>query len=148
MIRHLIYLAPREVSGAFDFFRRRAGECQMTRIFFPLPAVKTSFALPVGGGFLNAYGEPARGKDRSDALLPIIQGLENAIIGRVGEEAQEAGTPVSCRAGCGACCRQLVPVNFFEAEAHTDWIEGLPEERSGDLKEVPPDAFRSCGMQA
>lgn len=103
--------------------------------FFSLPAVKTSFALPVGGGFLNATANLPAGRTNLTQLLPIIQSLENAIIDRVGEEAQEAGTPVSCRAGCGACCRQLVPVSFFEAEALTEWMKSLPEERRAELQQ-------------
>jgi Fe-S-cluster containining protein len=97
--------------------------------------VRTSFALPVGSGFLNASASLPVGRTTLTQLLPIIQNLENAIIGRVGEEAEKAGSPISCRAGCGACCRQLVPVSFFEAEALSEWIRSLPEERRAKLQE-------------
>jgi hypothetical protein len=80
-------------------------------------SARVSFRLPVGGGFLNASANLPTGQTTLTQLLPIIQNLENAIVGRIGEEAKSAGTPISCRAGCGACCRQLVPVSFFEAEA-------------------------------
>jgi Fe-S-cluster containining protein len=99
------------------------------------PKMKVSFALPVGGGFLNATTNLPTGQTTLTQLLPIIQSLENAIVSRVGEEAERAGTPISCRAGCGACCRQLVPVSFFEAEALTEWMNGLPEERRVELEE-------------
>jgi Fe-S-cluster containining protein len=96
---------------------------------------EVSFALPVGGGFLNVSARVPTAQTTLTKLLPIIQNLENAIIGRVSEEAAEAGSPISCRAGCGACCRQLVPVSFFEAEALTQWMNALPEERRAELKE-------------
>ena len=96
--------------------------------------VKASFGLPVGGGVLNASAQIPAGKTTLTELLPIVQNLENAIIGRITEEAQAAGTPISCRAGCGACCRQMVPVSLFEAEALTEWIGRLPEERLADIE--------------
>ena len=101
----------------------------------PAPAVKASFRLPVGGGFLNASANLPTGRTTLTELLPIVQGLENAIVGRVAGEAQAAGAPISCRAGCGACCRQLVPVSFFEAEALVAWMDTLPEERRAQLEE-------------
>jgi len=98
------------------------------------PATRVSFQLPVGGGFLNASANLPTGQTTLTQLLPIIQNLEHVIIGRIGEEAEQAGTPISCRAGCGACCRQLVPVSFFEAEALGEWISTLPEERRIELE--------------
>ncbi|HTY83020.1 MAG TPA: YkgJ family cysteine cluster protein [Silvibacterium sp.] len=102
----------------------------------PLPpaTARVSFRLPVGGAFLNASANLPTGATNLTELLPVIQNLENAILARVGEEAEEAGTPISCRAGCGACCRQLVPVSLFEAEALTDWMNTLPAERRAELE--------------
>ena len=102
----------------------------------PAPsAVKASFSLPVGPVSLNASVQLPTGRTTLTQLLPIIQGLENAIVAKVGEEAQAAGTPISCRAGCGACCRQMVPVSIFEAEALSAWLATLPEERIAILRE-------------
>jgi len=102
----------------------------------PNPAsVRTTFALPVGGGVLNASALLPAGHTTLTQLLPIIQNLESAITGRVAEEARAAGSPISCRAGCAACCRQMVPVNLFEAEALTAWLRALPEERRAQIEE-------------
>jgi len=95
--------------------------------------VKATFAIPVGGAFLQASAQLPLGRTTLTQLLPIIQNLENAIVGRVGEEAARAGKPISCRAGCGACCRQMVPVSLFEAEALTEWLQTLPEELRAKL---------------
>ena len=73
----------------------------------PTPStVNASFTLPIGNASLNDSVQLPAGRTTFTELLPIIQNLENAIIGRVAEEAQAAGSPISCRAGCGACCRQ------------------------------------------
>ncbi len=97
--------------------------------------VRATFSLPVAGAHLQASAQLPAGQTTLTQLLPIIQNLENAIIGRVAEEAQAAGSPISCRAGCGACCRQMVPVSLFEAEALTEWMRSLPEERQNELAE-------------
>ena len=95
---------------------------------------RVSFQLPVGGGLLHASANLPIGRTTLTQLLPVIQNLENAIVARIADEAQQAGAPISCRAGCGACCRQLVPVSFFEAEALADWFSRLPEEKRVELE--------------
>lgn len=97
--------------------------------------LKATFSLPVGGASLEASVHVPAGRTTLTQLLPIVQNLENAIVGKVSEEAAAAGRPISCQAGCGACCRQMVPVSLFEAEALIEWIQTLPEERIAELQE-------------
>jgi Fe-S-cluster containining protein len=111
--------------------------------------VKASFSLPVRGGSLSASVELPAGQTTLTKLLPIIQNLENAVIGRIADQARAAGSPISCRAGCGACCRQLVPVSLFEAEALTAWIKTLPEGQRAELERRfhrAFDALRDAGL--
>lgn len=63
-------------------------------------------------------------------IVPALQGLVNAVV-----EAAEAaaGQPISCRKGCGACCRQLVPVSRTEGERLLQLVETMPAERRASL---------------
>jgi Fe-S-cluster containining protein len=61
-------------------------------------------------------------------IVPALQGLVNAVV-----EAAEAGHTVSCRKGCGACCRQLVPVSRTEGERLLQLMETMPAERRDAL---------------
>ena len=63
-------------------------------------------------------------------VVPALQGLVNAVVA-----AAESGQAISCRKGCGACCRQLVPVSRSEGERLLGVIEGLPAERRAHLAE-------------
>ena len=63
------------------------------------------------------------------AVVPALQGLVNAVV-----EAAEMGKAISCRKGCGACCRQLVPVSRTEGERLLWVVEALPAERREVLK--------------
>lgn len=101
----------------------------------PASTVKANFSLPVGGAALNVSVQVPVGRTTLTELLPIIQNLENAVVAKISAEASAAGHPISCRAGCGACCRQLVPINLFEAEALAEWLATLPEERMAILRE-------------
>src|SRR5260370_39120383 len=57
-------------------------------------------------------------------VVPALQGLVNAVVA-----AAEVGKTISCRKGCGACCRQLVPISRTEGERLLQLIEVMPAER-------------------
>lgn len=62
-------------------------------------------------------------------VVPALQGLVNAVV-----TAAEAGKAISCRKGCGACCRQLVPISRTEAERLMVTVANLPPERRTTLE--------------
>ncbi|CAN5820961.1 hypothetical protein BH11PSE3_BH11PSE3_35840 [soil metagenome] len=62
-------------------------------------------------------------------LMPALQELVNAVV-----TAAEAGQAISCRKGCGACCRQLVPVSRTEGERLLALVEAMPAERRERLE--------------
>ncbi len=57
-------------------------------------------------------------------VVPALQGLVNAVVA-----AAEVGQTISCRKGCGACCRQLVPISRTEGERLLHLIEAMPAKR-------------------
>jgi Fe-S-cluster containining protein len=61
-------------------------------------------------------------------VVPALQGLVNAVVAAAGQ-----GKEISCRKGCGACCRQLVPVSRTEGERLLGVIEAMPPERRREL---------------
>ena len=61
-------------------------------------------------------------------VMPALQGLVNAVV-----EAAETGKSISCRKGCGACCRQLVPVSRTEGERLLALVETMPKDRRATL---------------
>lgn len=67
-------------------------------------------------------------------VLPIVQGLSSLFAGRATMQAEAEGRAVSCRAGCGACCRQLVPVAAAEARALARLVEAMPEPRRSEVR--------------
>jgi len=99
----------------------------------PPETVSVEFALGVGDAQITATAIVPAGPTNLTQILPVIQSLENSLIEDITAQLAEAGRTVSCKAGCGACCRQIVPLSIFEAEALTAWIRGLPESRQQEL---------------
>ncbi len=62
-------------------------------------------------------------------VVPALQELVNAVVA-----AAEAGKAISCRKGCGACCRQLVPISRTEGEALVALVEAMPKEQRKALR--------------
>ncbi len=58
-------------------------------------------------------------------LLPMLRSLTDLVTGVAEREAATAGQTVRCGPGCGACCRQLVPIAPVEAMALRRTIQEL-----------------------
>lgn len=67
------------------------------------------------------------------SLLPLLHQLENQFVGVAVQRVEEQGKKISCCAGCGACCRQLVPISEVEAQDIADLVELMPEPRRTEI---------------
>src|SRR4051794_39144962 len=107
----------------------------------PLPIVQLS-AAGVDGTAITAdiemtVGEQPRhlrltvppGPTPIRDLLPIFHGLANIVVHVAEEKVAAAGQHISCKAGCGACCRQIVPISESEAHAIKSLVDDMPEPR-------------------
>ena len=68
-------------------------------------------------------------------VVPALQGLVNAVVAAAEAAGVRDGGAISCRKGCGACCRQLVPVSRTEGERLLALVKTLPGERRERLRE-------------
>jgi Fe-S-cluster containining protein len=99
----------------------------------PQETVSIDFTVGIGDGKFTATAVVPAGHTNLTQILPVIQSLEDSLIAGVGAQLAQAGRAISCKAGCGACCRQMVPLSIFEAEALSAWIRTLPEARQQEL---------------
>jgi Fe-S-cluster containining protein len=67
-------------------------------------------------------------------LLPMLRMLTEAIVAQGVETERSEGKTVSCRKGCGACCRQLVPLTEIEARQIRSLVKALPEPRRSEVR--------------
>jgi Fe-S-cluster containining protein len=75
-------------------------------------------------------------------VLPVFQGFTNIVMDVAEAAVQREGKSVSCRKGCGACCRQVVPISPSEAHALARLVEVMPEPRRTLVRERFGDARR------
>lgn len=87
-----------------------------------IPAVDGSFAVQV---------HVPRGPTRLQDIVPLAQSIAKLQGERSIAFERKEGREISCKAGCGACCRQIVPVSAPEAFRLADHILGL----EGNLRE-------------
>jgi Fe-S-cluster containining protein len=85
-------------------------------------AVEFDVAMP--DGLLNV-----------DDLTPLFQSLSSVVVQAAEQRVEAAGKTVSCRAGCGACCRQAVPITEAEARQIAALVEAMPEPRRSQVVE-------------
>ena len=90
--------------------------------------------LGIGDWRLQAKLSVPAGLTRLRLLLPMVQSLANAVVDLAAEEAEDKGQTISCKKGCGACCRQLVPISEAEARQIRDLVEELPEPRRAHVR--------------
>src|SRR5262249_40786328 len=67
-------------------------------------------------------------------LLPVFQALTDLVVDVAEQAAAAKGEKVSCRKGCGACCRQVGPITEMEAYHLRALVNGLPEPRRTEVR--------------
>src|SRR3989442_12014968 len=93
------------------------------------PGIVATVALTIRGRRFNMEMGIPRGDKRPSEMLPLFRSVAEAMIDVGVKDEAEAGRKVSCKKGCGACCRQLVPISAIEARDIAKVVEKMPQER-------------------
>ncbi|HYZ83165.1 MAG TPA: YkgJ family cysteine cluster protein [Bryobacteraceae bacterium] len=80
--------------------------------------------LRVGADEFELHFEVPLESVTAKELLPLLRPFSDALV-QIG--AQRADGPISCGPGCGACCRQIVPVSEAEIWAVAEYVDSLGE---------------------
>lgn len=75
-------------------------------------------------------------------ILPALWRAGEALIASGIQTATEAGKAISCRKGCGHCCRQPVPIAPAEARALRRLVDNMPAPRRESLQRRFAKAIR------
>src|SRR5262245_4570482 len=82
------------------------------------------------------------GEARVLDLLPAARELTEQGTAAAIARARAEGREVSCRAGCGACCRQLVAISVVEAQSLAELVAAMPAGRQAVIRERFAAALR------
>ncbi len=75
-------------------------------------------------------------------LLSPARAIASEVAAIAAEDARSKGREVTCRAGCGACCRQVVPISVVEATALAELVSAMPPERRARVQRRFSEAVR------
>jgi Fe-S-cluster containining protein len=78
-------------------------------------------------------------------LLPVLLSFDSAFVGMAADKSQSDGAQITCRAGCAACCRQLVPISEAEAIYLAELVAGMPAERQEQVRRRFAGAISALG---
>jgi Fe-S-cluster containining protein len=67
-------------------------------------------------------------------MIPIFQQLTEMFVDASTARAAGEGQSVSCKAGCGACCRQAVPMSEAEMQQIAELVGAMPEPRRSEIR--------------
>ncbi len=101
-----------------------------------------------GNVVLRVHGEPLEmqltvpaAPVKPQRMLPIFQQMSSAVVDLSVNSLAGDNIEVSCKAGCGACCRQAVPISEVEAYQLADLVAAMPEPRQSVIRKRFADAL-------
>lgn len=80
-------------------------------------------------------------------LLPVLLAFDSALVGMAADKSESDGVKISCREGCGACCRQIVPIAEAEAVYIAELVAALPPPRQAHVRERFREALAALGAE-
>lgn len=85
--------------------------------------------LDIGGEHFEMHLSIPAAPVNPRKMLPVLRQMTNSIVARAVERTETAGTPISCKAGCGACCRQPLLISEAEVFELAELVASFPEPR-------------------
>ena len=101
--------------------------------------------LSVAGQSLNLHLTVPVGQTKPTRLLPVLRSISESLVNAVESRARAEGFQVSCKQGCGACCRQLVPISETDARRLRELVYEMPEARKTAVLARFEDAKQRIG---
>ena len=89
--------------------------------------VTGNIRISLGGVSLDLQMTVPAKPVKPQRMLPIFQQMTNSFVGLAENTLENAGGRISCQKGCGACCRQAIPLAEIEAYQIAEMVEALPE---------------------
>jgi len=100
----------------------------------PLKMVTTGFSIESDRIQFQGEATVPAGLTTVDSMLPLARSISDRIVLEMKGAVEAAGEQISCKKGCGACCRKLIPLSAVEARRIRDLVEASPEPRRTEIR--------------
>jgi Fe-S-cluster containining protein len=109
------------------------------RVFYDAPMTAPSLerfeiAVNTPAGRLNTVVDVPTGFVPISSIVPLARRLGEEMLKLEEQQSRTTGHTISCRMGCAACCRMLVPLSPPEAFSLLEYVEQLPHERRAAIE--------------
>ncbi len=91
------------------------------------PVERLHVAVNTPAGEVHTQVEVPTGFVPLTSIVPTLRDVGERAVALEQARAEATGLAISCRMGCAACCRMLVPVSPPEAFALADAVQNLPD---------------------
>jgi Fe-S-cluster containining protein len=81
-------------------------------------------------------------------MLPLFFSFADAVMSTAANGVEQTGEKISCKKGCGACCRQLVPISETEAHWIAELVDRLPIQKKIEIRDRFAEAHRRLSESA
>jgi Fe-S-cluster containining protein len=98
------------------------------------PHTTATFQLTIADHRVALSVDVPTGPAKPRALLPLLHEITNLVVTLAEQSEAKAGRQIACAAGCGACCRQLVPIAQTEAHEIAALVNEMPEPRRTEIR--------------
>lgn len=95
---------------------------------------RANLRLHVLGQELTASFDVPTQPIRPQGALAAAHAITDAVVAVATTASAAAGRPISCRAGCAACCRQMVTLAPVEAAGLADLVDAMPPDRQAEVR--------------
>ena len=111
--------------------------------------IPMSIELKMGESLIQLEKEVPAWPADLQGLLPVFRSITDDLVNIAVGQASADNKTISCKAGCGACCRMAVPVAEPEAFRLRDVVDAMPEPRRSRVQArfaEAMDVFRDTGL--
>jgi Fe-S-cluster containining protein len=127
-------------SAVIQSERIQRGESLSPQVSNMSETTTAKIELALGDDRLRLSVTVDNGPTSPRALLPLALALSDVTQKHDVSTSTKKGNPVSCKQGCAACCRQLVPLAEPEARQIAFLVNQLPEPRQSQIRQRFADA--------
>lgn len=96
--------------------------------------VSANFKLKIGEDLLPMEASVPEARVTALELIPVFQKLTDQSVAHCIEMTERKGRKISCKAGCGACCKQPIPVTLLEVEFLSQLVKNMPEQQQQRIR--------------
>ena len=104
--------------------------------------VRIDLKVSVGGVPIDFSVDVPKEPTTPRRMLPVFRSVCGSIVRTAVSQASDSGREVSCKAGCAACCRHLVPVSAAESAILREIIQDMPADKREVIKQRFSEVIR------